>query len=74
VLADSRKIHLIEEVLKLEDQTILKEIEAILVRPKIKRVDKKIDKKRFLLELKESIKEVSLAKQGKATISKEFYQ
>ncbi len=63
---DTRKIHLIEEVLKLEDRMVLKELESILTRSKVKRDTKKDPSKQQLLrEFKESVKEVGLAKKGK---------
>lgn len=63
---DTRKIHLIEEVLKLEDRKVLRELESILSRSKVKnKVEKSPLKQRFLRELKESVKEVGLAKKGK---------
>jgi hypothetical protein len=63
---DSVKIHLIEEVLKLDDRTVLKELEAILKRSKVKTKPRNASaKQRFLRELKGSIKEVALAKTGK---------
>ncbi len=63
---DTIKIHLIEEVLKLDDRTVLKELEAILKRSKVKMKPKLSPaKQRFLQELKGSVKEVGLAKKGK---------
>lgn len=63
---DTIKIHLIEEVLKLDDRTVLKELEAILKRSKVKmKHQSNPAKQRFLRELKGSVKEVGLAKKGK---------
>lgn len=61
---NTRKIYLIEEVLKLEDRKVLKELESILAKVK-KKAEKSPLKQRFLRELKESVKEVGLAKKGK---------
>ena len=66
---DSIKIHLIEEVLKLDDRHVLKELAAILKRSKDKiKTKSNPAKQRFLNELKESVKEVGLAKQGKVKL------
>ncbi len=63
---DTIKIHLIEEVLKLDDRNVLKELEAILKRSKVKmKRQPSPAKQRFLQELKGSVKEVGLAKKGK---------
>ena len=63
--SDSKKIQLIEEVLKLSDHDVLKELETILKKSKIKMKKPASAKQRFLHELKESVKEVGLAKKGK---------
>jgi len=63
--SDSKKIHLIEEVLRLNDASVIKELEAIIKRSKVKTKQKKSPKQRLLLELKSSIKEVEFAKKGK---------
>ena len=66
MLDNSIKIHLIEEVLKVDDRHVLKELEAILKRSKVKAKAKPNNaKQRFLQELKASVKEVGLAKNGK---------
>jgi hypothetical protein len=63
---DSIKIHLIEEVLKLDDRTTLKELESVIKRAKSKKGrGSNTAKQRFLKELKHSVKEVGLAKAGK---------
>jgi ABC-type proline/glycine betaine transport system ATPase subunit len=64
MLDNARKIHLIEEVIKLEDKNILKELESVLQKTRTKKM-RHSPKQKFLNELKESIQEVSLAKQGK---------
>ncbi len=63
--SDSKKIQLIEEVLRLNDHDVLKELETVLKKSKIKMKKPASTKKRFLHELKESVKEVELAKKGK---------
>lgn len=63
--SDSKKIQLIEEVLRLNDHDVLKELEAVLKKSKIKMKKPAAAKQRFLHELKESVKEVELAKKGK---------
>ena len=62
---DSKKIQLIEEVLRLNDDSVLKELEAIIKRSKVKTKQKKSTKQSFLRELRASLKEVGLAKKGK---------
>ena len=62
--SDSKKILLIEEVLKLDNEAILKELETVLRKSKGKKINR-TPKQRFLEELKESVKEVALAKKGK---------
>jgi hypothetical protein len=73
MLDNARKIHLIEEVLKLEDKNVLKELESVLQKSKFKRKNSSA-KQKFLKELKESVQEVSLAKRGKIKLqsAKEF--
>jgi hypothetical protein len=64
--SDSKKIQLIEEVLRLDDPSVIKELEAVLKRSKIKTKTKsQAGKQKLLHELRESIKEVALAKTGK---------
>jgi len=63
--SDSKKIHLIEEVLRLNDDSVIKELEAIIKRSKIKTKQKKSPKQKLLRELRSSIKEAGLAKKGK---------
>jgi hypothetical protein len=64
--SDSKKIQLIEEVLRLDDRSVIKELEAVLKRSKINTKTKSKDgKQKLLYELRESIKEVGLAKKGK---------
>ena len=63
--SDSKKIQLIEEVLKLNDRDVLKELEAILKKSKVKIKKPASAKQRFLSELKKSVKEVRMAKKGK---------
>jgi hypothetical protein len=64
--SDSKKIQLIEEVLRLDDPSVIKELEAVLKRSKIKTKTKpQARKQKLLYELRESIKEVGLAKKGK---------
>ena len=67
MLDDARKIHLIEEVIKLDDKIILKELENIVRRSRAKRKKLSI-KQRFLNGLKDSIEEITLAKQGKVKL------
>ena len=64
--SDTKKIQLIEEVLKLDNEAVLKELETLLKKSKEK-VDK-LPKQKFLQELKESVKEVALAKRGKVKL------
>ncbi len=66
--SDSKKIQLIEEMLKTDDQSVLKELEVILKKSKIKNKTNASEKQRFLRELKASIKEVRLAKKGKVKL------
>jgi len=63
--SDSKKIQLIEEVLKLNDNSVIKELEAIIKRSKVKAKQKKSPKQRLLRELRSSIIEVESAKKGK---------
>lgn len=63
--SDSKKIQLIEEVLKLNDQSVIKELEAVIKRSKVKTKQKKSPKQSLLRELRASINEVGLAKKGK---------
>ena len=63
--SDSKKIQLIEEVLKLNDQGVLKELETILKKSRTKVKKPTSAKQRFLRELKASVKEVAMAKKGK---------
>ncbi len=64
--SDSKKIQLIEEVLRLDDRSVIKELEAVLKRSKVKtKIKPKTGKQKLLHELSESIKEVGLAKKGK---------
>ena len=65
---DSRKIHLIEEVLKLDDKVVLKELETILQKSKTSKNVITSSKQRFLDELRASVKEVALVKKGKAKL------
>ncbi len=62
--SDSKKIQLIEEVLKLDNEAVFKELETVLRKSKAKKVNS-TPKQKFLDELKESVKEVTLAKKGK---------
>lgn len=68
MLEDTRKIHLIEELLKVEDKVILKEIETILKKSKGRKKVKVSPKQKFLLELRESVNEVVLATKGKVKL------
>ena len=72
MLNDALKIQLIEEVIKLEDKNILKEIENIIKKRKSKRTPS--PKEKFIRELQASVREVSLAKQNKTKLqsAKEF--
>ena len=65
---DTRKIHLIEEVLKLDDKVVLKELETILQKSKTGKNVKTSPKQKFLKELKKSVKEVEMAKKGKVKL------
>ncbi len=65
---DTRKIHLIEELLKLDDKAVLKELETILQKSKASKNEKISPKQRFLDELRASVKEVGLAKRGKVKL------
>jgi len=67
MLDNARKIHLIEEVIKLEDKNILEELESILQKSNAKKKSLS-PKQKFINELKESIQEVALAKQGKVKL------
>ena len=62
---DTRKIHLIEELLKLDDKVVLKELETILEKSKARKNVKGSPKQKFLAELRESVKELAQAKKGK---------
>ena len=60
---DSIKAHLIAEIMKVDDHTTLKELESVLKKAKKGRASNSA-KERFLRELKHSVKEVKLAKEG----------
>jgi len=68
MLEYTRKIHLIEELLKVEDKVILKEIETILQKSKGRKKVKVSPTQKFLLALKESVNEVVLATKGKVKL------
>jgi hypothetical protein len=68
MLDDARKIHLIEELLKVDDKVVLKELEVILQKSKARKKVKVSPKQKFLAELKESVNEVVLAKKGKVKL------
>lgn len=72
MVEDTRKMHVIEQVLKLDDQGVLKELETILRKSKSKKTS--AAKERFLRELKASVQEVALARKGKLRLqsAKEF--
>ncbi|UXE66846.1 MAG: hypothetical protein KA713_20830 [Chryseotalea sp. WA131a] len=66
MLEHARKIHLIEELLKVEDKSTLEQLEKVI--KKSKKAQRISAKEKFLNELKASIEEVKLARKGKVTL------
>ncbi|MFM7430402.1 MAG: hypothetical protein ACKO1F_10940 [Flammeovirgaceae bacterium] len=66
MLEHARKIHLIEELLKVEDKSTLEQLEKVI--KKSKKAQRISAKEKFLNELKTSIEEVKLARKGKVKL------